>query len=54
MSFYGALFLWLVLAAVMVVAVVAAMKSALGFLMFLAVVGVFALLFTWYGCLSPH
>lgn len=54
MSFYGVLFLWLVLALIFVVAVVAAMKSALGFLMFLGVVGVFTLLFAWYGCLSPH
>ncbi|MFM1770528.1 MAG: hypothetical protein RJA22_3057 [Verrucomicrobiota bacterium] len=52
MSFFSAFFLWLVMAAVLVAAVVVAIKSSILFLV--GALTVFTLLFVWHGCLAHH
>lgn len=50
MSFYGSFFVWILMAAVMVAAVVLAMKVSILFL--IAALGVFTVAFIKFGCLS--
>lgn len=50
MSFFGALLLWFVIAALLVAGVVLAVKSSVFFL--LVPLGLFVLAFTKFGCLS--
>jgi len=50
MNFYGAFFAWIVMALVMVVAVVLAVKTSIWFLALAMVV--FVVAFAKYGCLS--
>ncbi len=50
MSFYGSFFVWIVMAALLVGAVVLAMKVSVLFLIF--ALGAFTLAFIKYGCLS--
>lgn len=50
MSFYGSFFVWIVMAALLVAAVVLAMKVSVLFL--IAALGLFTIAFIKYGCLS--
>jgi hypothetical protein len=52
MSFFGALFVWLLIAALLTAAVVVAVKSSILFLV--AGMAVFVALFVWHGCLIHH
>jgi hypothetical protein len=52
MNFFGAFFVWLLMAAVLTAAVVVAVKSSLLFLV--GALAVFFALFVWHGCLLHH
>lgn len=52
MSFFGAFFVWLLMAAILTAAVVVAVKSSILFLV--GGLAVFFVLFVRYGCLIQH
>lgn len=52
MNFFGAFFVWLLMAALLVAAVVVAIKSSILFLV--GVLAVFTFLFIRHGCLIHH